>query len=177
MRRVPFPPFPALRAELNSLTQNTADGSVTLYVTEYTVFSLRSTLRLEHPHRGDCRRVVFSDRGLGVDVDFDLDGGVPELGTGAVPALLHAKRESLRELLGFHDALRERCFRVQPPAAAARPVVLATCRGTRDQPNLTPPLVNEVACCLYGAGYAHDMNEAKASGFVNHCRARRVSLH
>ncbi|MBI3068788.1 MAG: hypothetical protein HY323_06105 [Betaproteobacteria bacterium] len=73
-------------------------------------------------------------------MDFDLDGGVPELETGAVLALLHAKGESLQELLGFHDALRERCFRVRPPAAAARPVVLATRRGTRDQPNLTPLL-------------------------------------
>ena len=69
-----------------------------------------------------------------------LDGGVDALELGAVLALLQARGVTLAQLLGFCRALRERRFRLALPPTAARPVVLASCAGTRDEPNLLPLL-------------------------------------
>lgn len=69
-----------------------------------------------------------------------LDGGVPELELGVLLAVLRTKRVTPSELLGFHGALIERGFRLSPPAAAVRPVVLASYLGALEQPNLLPLL-------------------------------------
>jgi anthranilate phosphoribosyltransferase len=67
-----------------------------------------------------------------------LDGGVPELELGGILLALRMKTESVSELLGFAQALRERAHRLSPPVGAARPVVLPTYNGARRQPNLVP---------------------------------------
>jgi anthranilate phosphoribosyltransferase len=67
-----------------------------------------------------------------------LDGGVPDLEVGALLVALRIKGESLTELLGFHQAVGERVYRLRPPDGAVRPVVLASYGGAREQPNLTP---------------------------------------
>jgi anthranilate phosphoribosyltransferase len=67
-----------------------------------------------------------------------LDDGVPDLELGALLAGLQANELSLAPLLGFHRALMERCLRLVAPGTAARPVVLASHGGTREQPNLLP---------------------------------------
>ena len=67
-----------------------------------------------------------------------LDGGVPELELGALLMTLRVKSESLVELLGFYGALDERLFKLNPPDTQARPVVLPSYGGAREQPNLLP---------------------------------------
>ena len=69
-----------------------------------------------------------------------LDGGVPELELGAILVALRMKSESLDELLGFYNALNDRLFRLQIPAGKAKPVILPTYSGARDEPNLLPLL-------------------------------------
>ena len=69
-----------------------------------------------------------------------LDGGVPELELGAILLALRMKSESLSELLGFHSALSDRLFRLSAPESKAKPVVLASYGGAREQPNLLPLL-------------------------------------
>jgi anthranilate phosphoribosyltransferase len=69
-----------------------------------------------------------------------LDGGVPELELGAILLALRMKSESLSELLGFYSALSDRLFRLSAPESKAKPVVLASYGGAREQPNLLPLL-------------------------------------
>lgn len=69
-----------------------------------------------------------------------LDGGVPELELGAILLALRVKSESLSELLGFYSALNARLFRLHLPAARAKPVILPSYGGARDEPNLLPLL-------------------------------------
>lgn len=70
-----------------------------------------------------------------------LDGGVPDLELGACLGALRMKRESDAELLGFYRAASERVYALKPPATALRPLVFATYRGARQEPNLLPLLV------------------------------------
>lgn len=92
-----------------------------------------------------------------------LDGGLGDLELGALLALLESKPVTLAELLGYCAALSPRCSRLKPPPGSVRPVLFACYHGVRSQPHLLPlPLVNQIACCLYGAGYTDDMNQAKA---------------
>ncbi len=70
-----------------------------------------------------------------------LDGGVPELELGAILLALRVKSEALSELLGFYCALDERLSRLRAPAGRAKPVVLPSYNGAREQPNLLPLLV------------------------------------
>jgi len=67
-----------------------------------------------------------------------LDGGLGELEQGAALALLELRGIVVPELVGFHVALAQRCFRLLAPAAAARPVVFSSHGGVRHQPNLLP---------------------------------------
>src|SRR4029453_15191828 len=53
-----------------------------------------------------------------------LDGGVPDLELAALLVALHLKGESLGELLGFHRAVGERLYRLHPPDALRRPLVI-----------------------------------------------------
>lgn len=69
-----------------------------------------------------------------------LDGGVAELELGAILLALRVKSESLSELLGFHSALSERLCRLRAPGGKAKPVVLPSYSGARQQPNLLPLL-------------------------------------
>jgi anthranilate phosphoribosyltransferase len=70
-----------------------------------------------------------------------LDGGVPDLELGACLGALRMKRESDAELLGFYRATSERVYALKSPATALRPLVFATYRGARQEPNLLPLLV------------------------------------
>lgn len=69
-----------------------------------------------------------------------LDGGVPDLELGAILLAYRLRPESLPELLGFHDALSHRIFRLHAPASRARPVVLPSYCGALHQANLLPLL-------------------------------------
>lgn len=70
-----------------------------------------------------------------------LDDGVPEFEHGALLALLEVRPLGLQTLIGFYRSLAERCFRLVPPAAGVRPVVLAThCEPDRSEANLVPLL-------------------------------------
>ncbi len=69
-----------------------------------------------------------------------IDGGVPELELGALLMALQMKPTALTELAGYAGAINERLFRLTPPQAKARPVVLPSYGGARDQPNLLPLL-------------------------------------
>lgn len=69
-----------------------------------------------------------------------IDGGVPELELGALLVALQMKPTALAELAGYAGAINERLFRLMPPPAMARPVVLPSYGGARDQPNLLPLL-------------------------------------
>lgn len=69
-----------------------------------------------------------------------LDGGVPELELGAILIAMRVKTESLGELLGFHQAARERLHVLRSPSANFKPIVIPTYNGARHQPNLLPLL-------------------------------------
>lgn len=69
-----------------------------------------------------------------------LDGGVPELELGAIMLALRLKSASLAELLGFNSALTERLFCLRAPVGKAKPVILPSYGGAREQPNLLPLL-------------------------------------
>jgi len=70
-----------------------------------------------------------------------LDGGISELELGALLALLERRRLTPSELLGSATALAQRSFRLRLPGGAALPVVFASYRGARTEPNLLPLLV------------------------------------
>jgi len=67
-----------------------------------------------------------------------LDGGVPDLEFGALLIALRMKGESLDELLGFHQAVDTRLYKLAAPSAGPRPVVIPSYNGARRHPNLTP---------------------------------------
>ena len=69
-----------------------------------------------------------------------LDDGVSDLELGAIVMALRIKSESTEELLGFYRALAERVYPLALPDAHCLPVVLASYRGARHQPNLLPLL-------------------------------------
>jgi anthranilate phosphoribosyltransferase len=66
-----------------------------------------------------------------------LDGGLPELETGALLASLSIRGESQQELLAFYQSLGTRLHRLAPPDGEVRPVVMPAYGGARTQPNLT----------------------------------------
>jgi anthranilate phosphoribosyltransferase len=81
-------------------------------------------------------------RALSRDQAYDLmsqvlDGKVTDLEVGAFAVAMRIKGETVAELSGFFDAVRERCIDV----TLARPaVVLPSYNGSRKVPNLTPLL-------------------------------------
>ncbi|MCB1889306.1 MAG: DNA-binding protein YbiB [Rhodocyclaceae bacterium] len=78
------------------------------------------------------------DRGRAQTLFADmLAGRVAELELGAILIALRIKSESLDELLGFSDAMREAACPVAVPEGP-RCVVLPTYNGARRQPNLMP---------------------------------------
>ena len=66
-----------------------------------------------------------------------LDGGVPELELGALLTAMRIKGETLDELLGFHQAVDARLYRISLSGNGPRPVVIPTYNGARRQANLT----------------------------------------
>jgi len=71
-----------------------------------------------------------------------LDGTVTDLEIGAFTLAMRMKGESLDELVGFLDAVHERCIGVR----SERPVVLLpSYNGARRLPNLTPLLAMRLA--------------------------------
>lgn len=71
-----------------------------------------------------------------------LDGRVTDLEIGAFALSMRIKGESIDELIGFLQAVHERCT---PLVADASPVVLASYNGARKLPNLTPLLAQLLA--------------------------------
>lgn len=67
-----------------------------------------------------------------------LDGGVPDMEFGALLIALRMKGESLDELLGFHEAVDARLYKIAAPLVGPRPVVIPSYNGARRHPNLTP---------------------------------------
>jgi anthranilate phosphoribosyltransferase len=91
------------------------------------------------------RQVVLSERDAR-DLDAGethrlfgalLDGGVPELETGALLAALAIRGESSAELAGFYQCLSERVHRLAPADGGVRTVVLPAYGGARVRANLT----------------------------------------
>ncbi len=71
-----------------------------------------------------------------------LDGDAGEVETGAFLMAMRMKGETLDELVGFLQAVHERCI----PVRATRPVVLIpSYNGSRKLPNLTPLLAMSLA--------------------------------
>ena len=66
-----------------------------------------------------------------------LDGRVTDLEIGAFALAMRIKGESVDELSGFLEAVRERCMPVRPHRSV---VVLPSYNGARKLPNLTPLL-------------------------------------
>ena len=69
-----------------------------------------------------------------------LDGGIPDLELGAILLAYRMKSEALPELLGFHDAVAQRVFRLVAASERTSPVVLPSYGGAHEQPNLLPLL-------------------------------------
>jgi len=69
-----------------------------------------------------------------------LDVGVPDIEMGALLTALRMKSESLSELLGFHRALTERQYTLEPPRSEIWPLVIPSYSGARDKLNLLPLL-------------------------------------
>ncbi|TXI89496.1 MAG: DNA-binding protein YbiB [Burkholderiaceae bacterium] len=70
-----------------------------------------------------------------------LDGRVSDLELGGILLAMRIKGESIAEIDGFLDAVRNR-MRVlsTPPACAYAPVIIPSYNGARKRPNLTPLL-------------------------------------
>jgi len=76
----------------------------------------------------------------------------------------------------FHDGDSELLFDAetaplknlasQPPATDAASTALWIRRAVNGEVSVPLPLVNQIACCLYGSGYVRDMNQAKAIAAV-----------
>jgi anthranilate phosphoribosyltransferase len=66
-----------------------------------------------------------------------------------------------RVLFAAESAAQKRSASL-PPAADARAVAAWTRRALAGEVPLPQPLVNQIACCLYGSGRTLDMNQAKA---------------
>ena len=81
-----------------------------------------------------------------------LDGRVTDLEIGAFAVAMRIKGETVAELTGFFDAVRERCIDIRLDRPA---VVLPSYNGSRKVPNLTPLLAmllaqHEVPVLVHG---------------------------
>jgi anthranilate phosphoribosyltransferase len=94
-----------------------------------------------------------------------LDGEVDELRLGAVAVALRIKGESVEEMLGFADAMQQRCARLQAPGPL---VLLPALNGARKLLNLMPLLALQLA----GEGVAvlihgrYDFGDARQDPFA-----------
>lgn len=69
-----------------------------------------------------------------------LDAGLPDLELGAALTALQWRAHSPMQLLGMHRAMRERLYRLAPPHARLRPLVVPAYGGARREANLLPLL-------------------------------------
>lgn len=127
--------------------------------------------RLLDPYAGTGLSVVAT--GVGEDArlfaGFELMSGAHALlleGTDGEP-FASPQRRPVLELV--RDNTRERLFAAESAGVKGRTPGLETTsvadwtrRALRGEVPLPLPLVNQVACCLYGAGCASDINQAKA---------------
>jgi anthranilate phosphoribosyltransferase len=70
------------------------------------------------------------------------------------------------EILFEAEACSVRCASNIPRGNDARSTAEWTRSVLRGEIPMPLPLVNQIACCLYGAGYTVDMNQAKAIAAV-----------
>ena len=75
-------------------------------------------------------------------------------------------RNGKGEILFKAEARSTRCALNAPRANDARSTAEWTQAVLRGEIPMPLPLVNQIACCLYGAGYTVDMNQAKAIAAV-----------
>lgn len=83
--------------------------------------------------------VALDEKAASLLLGAMLDGGLDELELGAAFALLQVRPPTVAELIGYSNALSERCTRVEALACGA-PVVLPAYRGAKTGPNLLPLL-------------------------------------
>jgi anthranilate phosphoribosyltransferase len=79
---------------------------------------------------------------------------------------LELVRDGTCELLFAAEAVPLRPAANVPSSSDARESAAWTQRVLRGEMPMPLPVVNQVACCLYGAGYTIDMNQAKAIAAV-----------
>ena len=79
---------------------------------------------------------------------------------------LELVREGMYELLFGAEAAPLRPTANMPLASDARETAAWIRSVLRGEVPMPLPIVNQVACCLYGAGYTVDMNQAKAIAAV-----------
>jgi len=71
-----------------------------------------------------------------------------------------------RELLFDAEVTSIKNLISQPPGSDVASTALWIRRAMNGEVSLPLPLVNQIACCLYGSGYVRDMNQAKAIAAV-----------
>jgi anthranilate phosphoribosyltransferase len=113
-----------------------------------------------HPEYLDTMREVFMSLGTQVLLMRGTEGEpfanpkrrprIEHLHDGTCDTLFEAEHESLKTLPHLPDACD-----VKTTADWIRRVLAG-------EAGLPPPIANQLACCLYGSGYADDFNQAKA---------------
>lgn len=134
--------------------------------------------RLLQPFDTDALRVMSapqnSDRAVVEDfLDVTGDATLVLDGGGEEPFASASRRPEIRLMSG---GCSEVLFNAEGPmlrrlsSVPEHPDVAVTAAWTRrvlaGETPMPMPLVNQVACCLYGAGYTSDMNQAKAIAAV-----------
>lgn len=129
--------------------------------------------RMLDPYKGNALQVVATGDGAVARLlpsSFQIVDGCALLldGTEGEPFACPQRRPALelvrdggRELLFSAEVGTLKLRAVAGPADAVHAAEW-TRRALRGEVPLPLPLVNQVACCLYGAGYASDINQAKA---------------
>lgn len=89
-----------------------------------------------------------------------LDGGLPELESGALIAYSDAQLPTLEETLGLQQALMERVTQLKLPRRDFRPILIPTYSATTSSPNLTALLALllqrfEIPTLLHGTLEGH----------------------
>ena len=135
----------------------------------------RSLARLLTPFGSDALHVVVPDSVMGRKLlrDFLPESGLPALlleGTEG-EAFADPRRRPLIEYVGAEgncsvlfeaEGISLRKLATLPAASDARGTAAWIRRAVAGEIPLPLPLVNQLACCLYGAGRADDMSQAKA---------------
>ncbi len=136
--------------------------------------SAHSLARLIDPFAGECLRVVSVSHPPYLETmrEFLLATGARALLLRSTEGEPFADPRHRPRLEYFHDAAAQVLFeaeagpvRMMPalPQAIDAAATAAWIRGVLAGETPVPlPLVNQLACCLFGSGYTNDMNQAKA---------------